>query len=129
MAVWDVFASEPYEFLFIDQGVEGNTISSTVSAMGIFKLRDGMTQLDNLEQYTSDASIHVHPTESFVDTLEGNMVGHGIRVARGSDATQTYRIINQVDGYDFDLQYLDFYRLVLKREDIATWQGTDLPLE
>lgn len=120
MDVFTIFDTSPYTFLKIKQGVEGNTIETEYDAEGVFKFRGGMTGRD-IETPTADATIHVRPSETFVTDLEGDLVGHGI--AAGGE---TYRIVGQSAGMDYD-EGLKFYRLTLKREQIA-WELAS-PLE
>lgn len=119
MDVFDLFESTAYTFLELDQVVDGNVIQSQTDATGVLKIRDGMLQADNVESVQSDATLHVRPTEAFIDAVGGNMVGHGIRASKNGSDVQDYRIIGQVEGYNFDDNVLEFYRLTLKRESIA----------
>lgn len=128
MGVFELFTSSPYIFLQLSQQPEGNTVDAEFAAEGVFQLRGGMTSGDDIETPTADATIWIRPSESFVSELDGELVGHGIRVGRAANA-QDYRIVGQVEGYDQDLGYVDNYTLDLKRESIATWDEQDLPLE
>jgi hypothetical protein len=126
MSLWDVFTPEPYIFLKLRQASEGNTVEEEYEAEGVFKLRGGMTQSNNIESPTADASLRIKPTEEFIANLNADLVGHGIRVARGDNTSLDYRIIGQTEGYDYDNQ-MDFYLLELKREHL--WEPSGLPLE
>lgn len=86
-----------------------------------------MLQTDNVESYEADSTIHIKPSESFVSSLDGNLVGHGVRVTKDGYGPLTYRIDGQVEGYDYDTNELMFYKVTLKRESI--WDESDLPLE
>lgn len=121
MDVFSLFATTNYTFLQLESGAGGNKVVQETIANGVVKLRDGMTQVDNVESEDSDASVHIRPTEAFLATVGNNTVGHGIRID-GVD----YRITAQVDGMDFDLGVLNFYRVILKRERL--WVASDLPL-
>lgn len=128
MGIFALFASSPYTFLKLKQEPDGNVVDTTYAAEGVFQLRAGMTSGGDIETPTADATIWIRPSEAFVSALEGELVGHGIRVGRGTN-TQDYRIVGQVEGYDQDLGYVDNYTLDLKRESIATWDEQELPLE
>lgn len=128
MDVFTLFATTDYTFLELDSKSGGNVIVNEFPASGIVKLRDGMVQVDNMEAYESTSSVHVRPTESFISSLGGNLVGHGVRVTKDNHEPEEYRIEGQVEGYDFDLGSLEFYRVTLKRERISPWPS-DLPLE
>lgn len=124
--VFDHFTTTDYTFLQLESGSGGNRIVAETEANGIVKLRDGMVQVDNVEAFDSTSTIHIRPTEAFVATLGGNLVGHGVRVAKDDHTTAEYRIEGQVEGYDFDSGKLEFYKVTLKRESV--WETSDLPL-
>lgn len=133
MEPFAIFDTTNYTFLQLESKAGGNVIVQEFSANGIVKLRDGFTQADNIETYGEDtvnalSTVHIRPTESFIATLGGNLIGHGIRVAQDGSAPLEYRIIGQVIGRDYDLGIKTFYRVTLKRENL--WQDeSDLPLE
>jgi len=119
MDVFSQFQETAYTFLKLGQGgVEGNSVISTVDTTGIFKERNGMIQNNNLEVVQSDATLHIHPNESFIAEVDGNVVGHGIRADKNG-SVQDYRIIGQVEGFNFETNELEFYRLTLKAEALA----------
>lgn len=123
--IFDLFALTDYTFLQLESGSGGNQVEQSFEASGIVKLRDGMIQVDNVEAFDSTSSIHIKPSEPFIALVDGNLVGHGIRVTKdGKEAV--YRIEGQVEGYDFDLGQLEFYKVTLKRESL--WETSDLPL-
>lgn len=119
MDVFEAFQETPYTFLELAQGgVRGNTVKESEPTTGVFKQRNGMLQNNNLETVQSDATLHIHPNEPFIASVGGNLVGHGIRNSKnGYD--KTYRIIGQVEGFNFDTNVLEFYRLTLKAESLA----------
>lgn len=128
MDVFALFTTNDYTFLQLESGSGGNRVIAESEANGIVKLRDDMTQVDNVENPDSNASVHVRPTESFITEVGGNLVGHGIRITKDNHLEDDYRIIGQVEGFDFDTGELEFYRVDLKRESL--WQEpSDLPLE
>lgn len=127
MDPFDLFATTDYTFLKLDSKASGNTIAEEYPANGIVKLRDGMVQEDNVESYESTSTIHIRPSETFLDDIGGNLVGHGVRVVKDNHESATYRIDGQVEGYDFDSGDLSFYRVNLKRERISPWPS-ELPL-
>lgn len=114
-----------YTFLQLDSAVVGNIIVAEFPAEGIVKIRDGMVQSDNKEAYTSTSTVHIKATEPFIALVSGNLVGHGIRTIDGTE----YRIEGQLEGKDFDKGTVEFYKVTLKRENIASWDQSDLPLE
>jgi len=126
--MFDLFANASYMFLQLGTNFEGNYIVNEFTADGIVKLRDGMVQVDNMEAYDSTSTIHIRPSEPFVETLGGNMVGHGIRATNSAGEPVEYRITGQVEGMDFDTGNIEFYRVTLKKESISLWPSS-LPLE
>ena len=125
MSVFTTFSSAPhaYTFLEIERTSQGETVKESYTANGIFKLRDGMVENDSIESETADATLRIRPDETFASL---NMVGHGIQMGRGGD-TQDYRILSQVEGYDYDLNRVDFYKVELKREEFV-WDELSSPL-
>jgi hypothetical protein len=126
MSVFTNFSSQPYKFLILKQTPQGRVVDQTFNAEGVFKLRDGMIENDSLESETADATLRIKPSEPFVDTLEANMVGQGVEVGRDHEA-QSYRVLSQTEGYDYDLNRMDFFLLELKREDLV-WEELESPL-
>lgn len=126
MDVFQLFATTDYTFLQLESKTGGNTVVAEFPANGVVKLRDGMTQADNVEAFESTSTVHVRPTEAFLAVVGGNMVGHGIRVLKDNHEAAEYRIEGQVEGYDYDRGQLGFYKVTLKRESI--WDESALPL-
>lgn len=66
--VFDVFDLSDYTFLRISRGgVAGNTIVASYAAEGVFKLRSGLVKTDNAENVEQGATLHIRPTEAFVE--------------------------------------------------------------
>jgi hypothetical protein len=126
MEIFSLFSTTSFDFLQLASGSGGNEIIEEWTTDGIVKLRDGMLQTDNIEQREATVTVHIRPDEPFIATLGGNLVGHGIRLAKDNYESAVYRIESQVEGYDFDLGSLEFYKVTLKPESI--WES-DLPLE
>lgn len=117
MAMLDVFTSfrtTPYTFLALGQGgIYGNTIIQTYDADGVFKLRRGITQGVDIQNPTSTATLHIRPTETFLDAYS-DLEGHGIAVDGDS-----YRIVGVTKGFNYDTNVLEHIRLTLQVEAIA----------
>lgn len=129
MDVFALFTNTPYTFLKIESSEAGNEAVEQYEADGIFKVRDGMYQADNMEQFNgglTNATLHIKPGEQFFTDLGGQLVGHGVKVAKNSSEIVTYRIVSMVEGFDFDTNELKFYRLFLKQEELAEWQTEDV---
>lgn len=66
--VFDVFDLSDYTFLQISRGgITGNTIVGSYQAQGVFKLRSGFIRGENSENVEQGATLHIRPTESFVE--------------------------------------------------------------
>lgn len=110
--VFDVFEEVPYQFLEVSRGqVYGNVITVTHDATGVFKLRNEMVQVNNQELRQSAATLHIHPDEVFITSID---VGQGIR-CQGQD----YEIIGQTGGDNFDDGEREHYRLTLQNTDYS----------
>lgn len=71
--VFDVFDLSDYTFLVISRGgITGNTIVDSTEAQGIFKLRSGLIRGENSENVEQGATLHIRPTESFVEAHTPN---------------------------------------------------------
>lgn len=127
MNPFTLFANTPYTFLQIKQDVTGNRVEQEYEAHGIFKIRDAMLQIDNVEQYEGiEASLHIKPSEPFIALLNAELVGHGIKASKDGTEPLTYRIRAIYEGRDFDTGQLSFYRVLLKRESLSEWQDEDV---
>lgn len=105
--VFDVFVNTPYTFLTISRGgVQGDGITARTEAMGVFKLRSGMNVSNDQETKTSDATLHIKPSEPFVST---GLVGHGIE-----NQGRTYEIVGNTGGMNFDTGVMEHYRVTLQ---------------
>lgn len=66
--VFDVFDLSDYTFLEISRNtITGNTVTNTYTAQGVFKLRSGLIQEESSENLEQGATLHIRPTESFVE--------------------------------------------------------------
>lgn len=107
------------EFLQLAQGgARGNSIIATTSFGGILKERKGMSTNQNMELKESTSTLHIRPDEPFLATVQGDMVGHGIRATKNG-STVTYRIVGQPEGYDFNAGINEFFWVTLKKEKLA----------
>lgn len=119
MDVFDTFpeAVKTYTFLEISRGeVYGNRIVNETDAGGIFKFRDGMTMSDNQESRESQTTLKIRPDETFVTTVGGKLVGHGIRYD-GVD----YEIIGSTGGDNYDDGEREHIRLTLQVTDFSDY--------
>lgn len=115
VTVFDVFDLTNYTFLELSRGgVPGNTIVATYNTEGVFKLRSAMTRNPNSETKESNATLHVRPSESFLSGLQGNLVGHGVRI-QGKD----YEIIGQTGGKNFHNGVMEHYTATLQETSFS----------
>lgn len=127
MGVFDLFTTTNYTFLQLASVAGGFNIVEEYEANGIVKMRDGMLSSEDYEQREATGTIHIKPTEAFVEDLGANLVGHAVRVTKGDYSTATYRIIGQVEGFDYDTGEVEFYTVTLKPEE--AWETSELSLE
>ena len=110
MDVFATFVNEPYTFLTISRGgVAGDGITARTEAMGVFKLRNGMNVSNDQETKTSDATLHIKPSETFVST---GLTGHGIEFQG-----RTYEIVGTTGGKNFDTGEMEHYRVTLQERE------------
>ena len=71
--VFDVFDLSDYTFLEVERNtVTGNKILDTYEAQGVFKLRSGLQRAENSENLEQGATLHIRPTEEFVEAHTPN---------------------------------------------------------
>lgn len=71
--VFDVFDLSDYTFYKLERNsVTGNRIVGSWNAMGVFKLRSGLVRNQNSENTEQGATLHIRPTEPFVEPLGTN---------------------------------------------------------
>ncbi|NCU40855.1 hypothetical protein EOL73_03810 [Candidatus Saccharibacteria bacterium] len=71
-SVFDVFDTTPYIFLRLADGVAGKTITAEYMADGVYKLRTGVIRANTSENVEQGATLHIKPTESFLDVVPSN---------------------------------------------------------
>ena len=71
--VFDMFPQQPYTFLEISRGtVIGDGIIAEYTAYGVIKLRSGMNVSNDQETKSSDDTLHIKPSESFLLNVPAN---------------------------------------------------------
>lgn len=111
MDIFTSFKQVPYTFLKLGQGgIYGNGTLESTDAYGVFKLRRGVTQGSDLQNATSSATLHIKPSEAFLEGLE-SIEGNGVEVAG-----KKYRIIGVTEGMNFQTGRLEHYTLTLQVE-------------
>lgn len=111
MDIFTSFKTTPYTFLKLGQGgIYGNTTLNEYEAQGIFKLRRGITQGSDIQNAISTATLHIKPSESFLDDLN-DIVGNGVIVN-----DKKYRITGVTEGMNFDSNTLEHITLTLEVE-------------
>ena len=125
MDVFDSFpeAIQTYTFLELAQGgILGSTVVSEHQFGGILKERKGMGVNQNMELKESTSTLHIRPSETFIGLVGSNLVGHGIRATKNG-STETYRIVGQPEGFNFDTGQLEFFYVTLKAESLAEYEN------
>lgn len=113
--VFDVFDLTSYTFHQLSRGgITGNSVVGSYQALGVFKLRSGLVTNANSENLESGATLHVKPTESFVEALNGKLIGHGITCQ-----DRDYEIVGSTGGKDYHEGDLEHYRLTLNPTDYS----------
>lgn len=111
MDVFTAFKTTPYTFQKLGQGgIYGNKVLVETAAQGVFKLRRGLTQGQDMQNATSTATLHIRPSEGFLSGLT-DLVGHGVKVN-----SQEYRIVGVTNGMNFDTNVLEHITLTLQVE-------------
>lgn len=68
--VFDVFNLSDYTFYELERdSIVGLRIVNTYTAQGVFKLRSGLLRNQSAENTEQGATLHIRPTEPFVETL------------------------------------------------------------
>ena len=118
--VFDIFDLSEYIFLELERGgVAGNTIVTSYSGTGVFKLRNSLTRGESAETKDSNSTLHIRPTEAFLSSLGNNLVGHGIQIF-GKD----YEIIGQTGGKNFHNGVMEHYTAILQETSFSDWGGS-----
>lgn len=123
MDIFEAFpeAIQTYTFLQLAQGgVYGNTVVKETDFGGILKERKGMAVNQNMELKESTSTLHIRPTEPFIAEVGSSLIGHGIRATKNG-STETYRVVGQPEGFNFDTGQLEFLYVTLKAEDLSTY--------
>ena len=109
-SVFAHFVNQPYTFLTLSRGgVAGDGITARTEATGVFKLRNGMNVSNDQETKTSDATLHIKPSETFVST---GLTGHGI-----SFQGRSYEIVGTTEGMNLDTGEVEHYRVTLQERE------------
>lgn len=73
LEVFDVFDLSDYTFYQLERNsVTGNRIVKAYEATGVFKLRSGLVRSESSENTEQGATLHIRPTEPFVEPLGTN---------------------------------------------------------
>ena len=118
MTVFEAFEQITYTYLEVSRGeTYGNRITKETDHLGVFKLRSGMTQSNNMETRESSATLHIHPEDAVGG---GEIVGNGIRYD-GKD----YKIVGVTEGRNFATNEIEHYTLTLERAEYVSESATD----
>lgn len=117
-SVFDVFSPVTMKYLVVSQGgVYGNSVTEARDIKGLFKIRSGMTDSQNIETGTSSATAHVKP-QDFPETLVDGQYDPTVLIGNGIEfAGRRYRIEGATGGYNFEGNTMEHYTLTLQAED------------
>lgn len=119
--VFDTFKTIDYTFIQVEPITGGYKSVKEYSANGVIKFRDGKVNTGKQESLEIQTTLHIRPTEPFIDAVGGiELVGHFVRV----DGVE-YRIKAVTTGRNFDNGQVEHYRASLEKANL--WQS-DLPL-
>lgn len=109
--IFSTFKTTPYTFNLLGQGgIYGNTTITSHEADGVFKLRRGVSNTALGENPTSTATLHIKPTEGFLDGLT-TIEGHGVTIGNNE-----YRIVGVTEGMNYSTNVLEHITLTLQVE-------------
>lgn len=126
--MFNLFNTNPYTFVILEKELIGSVATTEYEAEGVIKFRDGEVVSNNAETFSSSATLHIKPDETFIALLDGNLLGNGVRIVDEAGETEDYKIIGQSIGKDFDTGNVEFYKVTLQKENIVEWDS-ESPLE
>lgn len=120
----DFFKLENYTFVIAKKELVGNVEQTSYQGKGLFRLKDGLVVNNNAETINSNATLHIKPTEEFMAVLNGNLIGNIIERNNKLGGKESYRIVGQSVGEDYDFGELFKFRVTLQREDLTEWESS-----
>lgn len=124
MDIFSVFTQEPYTFIAVEPVSSGGyKVVQEFEALGVIKHRDGKVLNGHDESFDTQTTLHIHPTEGFIEFVGGSdrIVGNYIKINNVD-----YQINACTEGKNFDTGIVEHYRLTLERASL--WQSS-LPLK
>ena len=121
--VFTAFVSRPYTFIKTTPANGGYKSVTEYQANGVVKHRDGKLLNGRQESYDTQTTLHIRPSEPFIDAVGGakELVGNFIRIDG-----EEYRINACTAGTNFDTGVVEHYRATLEKDNLMV---DDLPLE
>lgn len=121
--VFDVFTTRPYTFIQTEAVNGGYRSVTEYQANGVVKHRDGKLLNGRQESYDTQTTLHIRPSEPFIDAVSGakELVGNFVRI----DGDE-YRINACTTGTNFDTGVVEHYRATLEKDNLMV---DDLPLD
>ena len=121
--VFTAFVTSPYTFIKTAPANGGYESVDEYEANGVVKHRDGKVMNGRSESYDTQTTLHIRPSEPFIDAVGGakELVGNFIRIDG-----EEYRINAVTTGTNFDTGVVEHYRATLEKDNL--WQS-ELPLD
>lgn len=121
--VFSVFNTRDYTFIKTAPANGGYKSVEEYEANGVVKHRDGKVMNGRSESYDTQTTLHIRPSEPFIDAVGGakELVGNFIRIDG-----EEYRINAVTTGTNFDTGVVEHYRATLEKDNL--WQS-ELPLD
>ena len=121
--VFSVFNTKDYTFIKTTPANGGYESVEEYEANGVVKHRDGKVMNGRSESYDTQTTLHIRPSEPFIDAVGGakELVGNFIRIDG-----EEYRINAVTTGTNFDTGLVEHYRATLEKDNLMV---DDLPLD
>ena len=121
--VFSVFNTKDYTFIKTTPANGGYVSAEEYEANGVVKHRDGKLLNGRQESYDTQTTLHIRPTEPFIDAVNSAkaLVGNFVRIDG-----EEYRINACTTGTNFDTGVVEHYRATLEKDNLFV---SELPLE
>jgi len=121
--VFTAFVTSPYTFIQTEAVNGGYRSVAEYEANGVIKHRDGKLLNGRQESYDTQTTLHIRPSEPFIDAVGGakELVGHFIKIDG-----EEYRINAVTTGANFGSGVVEHYRATLEKANL--WVS-ELPLD
>ena len=121
--VFSFFKTRDYTFIKTTPTNGGYRSVEEYEANGVVKHRDGKLLNGRQESYDTQTTLHIRPSEPFIDAVGGakELVGNFIRIDG-----EEYRINAVTTGENFETGLVEHYRATLEKDNLIV---DELPLD